>query len=43
MVWRGLPMFFGFDVFAVVLVVLAILTLIAGVKTVPSPVLPSLN
>ena len=28
-------MFFGFDVFAVVLVVLAILTLVAGVKTVP--------
>src|SRR4029079_2313932 len=29
------PMFFGFDVFAVVIVALAILTLFAGVKTVP--------
>jgi regulator of protease activity HflC (stomatin/prohibitin superfamily) len=28
-------MFFGFDVFAVVIVALAILTLFAGVKTVP--------
>src|SRR5215213_10837445 len=31
---RDFPMFFGFDVFAVVIVALAILTLFAGVKTV---------
>src|SRR5437867_7162998 len=32
--WRGLAMFFGFDVFAIVFLALAILTLFAGVKTV---------
>src|SRR4051794_18347577 len=35
LLWRGFPMFFGLDVFAVVLLVLAVLTLFAGVKTVP--------
>src|SRR5262245_29616673 len=32
--WRAFPMF-GFDVFAVIIVLLAIITLFAGVKTVP--------